>query len=395
MSDSLSSQLMLPNGNRIINRFAKSAMSEGLGDAEHAPTDALVQLYEQWGAGGLGLIVTGNVMVDARSISEPRNVVVEDETHVAKLNTWARAAKRSGARVWMQINHPGRQAVRGVAGETVAPSAVRVRRIGPMFKTPRPLTDGEIEGLVARFARTASVAEQAGFDGVQLHGAHGYLISQFLSPLSNVRDDRWGGDAVRRRNFLVETLRAIRRVVSPTFDLGVKLNSADFQRGGFTEDESMDVVRALSNEAVDLLEISGGTYEAPQMMGGASTRAREAYFLEYAERVRAVAAMPLMVTGGFRTAAGMQEAVRSGATDVVGLARPLALEPDLPRRILSGEADQAITVDIGTGIKKIDAFLQIAWHQYQIRRMARGKRPDPNAGRLTALGAAMFSPMPA
>ena len=258
--------------------------------------------------------------------------------------------------------------------------------MGGAFATPRALTEPEIRDIIQSFATTAALAEKAGFDGVEIHGAHGYLISQFLSPRTNLRTDGWGGDAERRRRFLLEVIAAVRAAVSPTFAVGLKLNSADFQRGGFTEDESMDVVRAL--EGIDLLEISGGTYEVAAAFGegkkAESTKRREAFFLDYAEKVRALTAIPLMVTGGFRTKAGMTDAVESGATDMVGLARPLAVEPDLPARLISGEANAATPVQLGTGIKKLDALIQGSWHQLQISRMARGLEPDPKLSRTRA-----------
>jgi 2,4-dienoyl-CoA reductase-like NADH-dependent reductase (Old Yellow Enzyme family) len=382
----LSDTLVLPNGQQLPNRFAKSAMSERLGDREGRPSPALVKLYERWADGGTGLLITGNVMVDRKAIAESGNVAVEDERDLAELTEWARVAKRGGAKVWMQINHPGRQSPRMLSREPVAPSAVAVK-VGGAFAKPRALESHEIEEIVARFARTARIAERAGFDGVQIHGAHGYLISQFLSPRTNLRDDAWGGDAKRRLRFLLEVVRAVRAAVSPTFAVGVKLNSADFQRGGFDETESMAVLEALDAEGLDLLEVSGGTYESAAMFEETvatheSSKAREAFFLDYVEKVRARVRTPLMLTGGFRTREGMQSALEGGAIDVVGLARPLAAEPDLPRRMLDGTTDHAKPVRISTGVKALDALIQGSWYQEQLDRMGRGKNPDPSLGRL-------------
>jgi len=307
-----------------------------------------------------------------------RNVAVEDDRDLSLLRRWADAAQSRGARLWMQINHAGRQSPKKVTAQPVAPSAVEFER-GPlktMFGRPRALTDREIHHFIAGFARTASMAKLAGFGGVQLHGAHGYLISEFLSPRVNLRTDEWGGSSEKRMRFLLETVRAVRRETGPAFPVGVKLNSADFQRGGFSEEDSIEVVRALDAEGVDLLEISGGNYENPAMMGvRASTRSREAYFQEYAEKVRKVTAMPLMVTGGFRTAKGMAEAVSGGAVDVVGLARPLCVEPDLCARMLDGSAQEAMRIDVETGIKIFDDMLQSFWHNHQMKRMSRGLDP--------------------
>jgi len=380
--------LTLPNGQRLPNRLAKSAMSERVATPDGRPTPAHLRLYERWGGGGAGLLITGNVMVDGRAIGESGNVVVEDRRHLAELSAWARAAKAGGAKVWAQINHPGRQSPRNLSKQPVAPSAVALKGAGPMFARPRALESEEIEDLVRRFAATAAICEEAGFDGVQIHGAHGYLVSQFLSPRTNLRDDAWGGDAARRRRFLLEIVRAVRGAVSPGFAVGLKLNSADFQRGGFDEEESMAVLKAVDAEGLDLLEISGGTYESAKMFEETvptreSSRAREAFFLDYAEEARARVKTPLMLTGGFRTRDGMEHALK-GAVDVVGLARPLAAEPDLARRLLEGEATRARPIRIATGIANLDALVQGAWYQVQIDRMGRGLEPDPGTTRLWA-----------
>lgn len=377
VTDPLIGSLELPCGQTLPNRFAKAAMSEQLGDRANRPTRELERLYERWGRGGTGLLITGNVMVHRDHLGEPANVVVDDDRDLEALRRWASAAQAGGARVWMQINHPGRQALRIAGKHPVAPSAVRPKV--PGAPVPRELTGAEIEDIVARFARTAAVAEQAGFDGVQVHGAHGYLVSQFLSPLANTRTDAWGGTPEKRMRFVLEVVRAIRAAVSPGFAVGVKLNSADFQRGGFSEEESMAVVAALDAEGVDLLEISGGTYEAPAMVGLAqtdSTRAREAYFLAYAERVRDLVRMPLMVTGGFRTPAAMRAALESGAVDVIGVGRPLAVDPDGPARLLDGSLPALRSGDKRVGHKLLDGLADLYWHTRQLHRIGKGREPQ-------------------
>ena len=380
----LTSPLTL-RGKTIHNRLAKAAMSERLGDVDGAPSAALLHLWEQWAGGGTGLHITGNVMVDRTALGESGNVFVEDDAHLSALSAWARVATSGGATVLMQINHPGRQSPRLFSKQPVAPSAVPMSGPGSSaFAPPRALTDDEIHDIIARFATTAAVAERAGFDGVEIHGAHGYLVSQFLSPRTNLRDDAWGGDAERRRAFLLAVVDAIRAATSPDFVLAVKLNSADFQKGGFTEDESLAVITALADR-IDLLEISGGTYESARMFEEskrASTRRREAFFIDFAEKVRSAApGLPLMVTGGFRTAAGMNDALAAGAVDIVGLGRPLCVEPDLPARLLSGEADAALPIRLATGIKRLDSLIQGAWYQGQLARMGRGLAPDPTMSR--------------
>lgn len=253
-----------------------------------------------------------------------------------------------------------------------------------MFATPRALSGPEIEDIIRRFAKSAAIAEKAGFSGVQIHGAHGYLVSQFLSPHHNQRTDEWGGSAEKRMRFVLEVYKAIREVTGEGFNVGIKLNSADFQRGGFTEEESLAVIAALADQGIDLVEISGGNYENPAMAKGAengevreSTLAREAYFLEFAEKVRERVDVPLMVTGGFRTETGMADAIASGATDLVGIARPLAVEPDCPKRIMAGESFISAVKPIRTGIRLIDdmALMEVSWYTRQLGRMGKGKAP--------------------
>ncbi|WP_149359692.1 NADH:flavin oxidoreductase/NADH oxidase family protein [Lolliginicoccus suaedae] len=378
-TSSLAAPLALPCGATLRNRIAKSALSEQLGTRAHGPDHRLVTLYDRWARSGAGLLITGNVMVDGRALGEPRNVAVEDDRHLPRLREWATAAKTGGTHAWMQINHPGRQVPRNLSNTPVAPSAIPVTGMAGAFGTPRALEHDEILDLIRRFGTTAGIAIRAGFTGVQIHAAHGYLISQFLSPLTNQRTDEWGGDAVRRRRFLLEIVAAVRAEVGPGTPVGVKINSADFQRGGFTEDESLAVVAELADAGVDLLEISGGTYEAPALMLGnpkASTVAREAYFLDFARKVREQVTIPIMLTGGFRTGSVMADAVTGGDIDVVGLGRPMVLEPDLPARILNGDAAASNTRPRRIGVAKLDAAAELTWHTTQLWRMGDAKEPD-------------------
>lgn len=393
-TDLLSQPLTLPNGTVIKNRIGKSAMSEALGTPDNRVTTALLRLYQRWANGGTGLLITGNVMVDRRALGEPNNVVVEDDRDLPLLKAWASSGSRNGTQLWVQVNHPGKQSPRGLNRETVSPSAIPFgKAMTPYFATPRELTDAEIRDIIQRFGNTAAVLKAAGFGGVQIHGAHGYLVSQFLSPRHNQRQDQWGGSAENRRRFVLEVYAEMRRQVGKDFPIGIKLNSADFQRGGFTEEESLDVIRALAKQGIDLVEISGGTYEAPAMAGAetemkASTREREAYFLEFAEKVRAaVKKVPLMVTGGFRTRAGMEAALASGALDIVGVARALAIEPDMPARLLAGKDPRFQVKPITTGVPMVDrmAMMEVLWYSRQLRRMGNGSNPRPNESGLWSL----------
>jgi 2,4-dienoyl-CoA reductase-like NADH-dependent reductase (Old Yellow Enzyme family) len=262
------------------------------------------------------------------------------------------------------------------------------------FNTPRELTPDEIEDIIRRFGQAAAIAKKAGFTGAQIHGAHGYLVSQFLSPHANQRSDEWGGTPENRRRFVLAVLAEMRRRTGPGFPIGIKLNSADFQKGGFSEEESLDTIRALAAAGIDMVEISGGTYEAPAMTGVQrkdSTAKREAYFLEFAEKVRATVKVPLMLTGGFRTLAGMAGAVSSGAVDFVGLARALAVEPELPSRLLGGEEARHVIRPITTGIKMVDrmALMEVTWYARQLRRIGEGHEPKPNESGLKAFLASL------
>ncbi len=391
----LACPLRLPCGAVLSNRIAKAALSEQLSDRHNRATPAIVKLYERWGRSGAGLLLTGNVMVDPRALEEPRNVVLEDERDILTLARWADAAQAHGAACWVQISHPGRQTMRTLSRKPVAPSAVKMKFGRGMYAKPRALTEAEIEEIIARFARTAAISKSAGFAGVQLHAAHGYLISAFLSPLTNRREDGWGGSPEKRRRFMVEILRATRAAVGPSFPIGIKLNSADFQRGGFSEEESLATLAHLEAEGIDLVEISGGSYENTVMMGtGAvreSTRQREAYFHSYAEMARAVTKVPLMLTGGFRSPEGMVDAVASEAVDMVGLGRPMCVQPELPARLLDGTTEPLVLPPKRVGVRELDAILEVFWYTHQLHRMARGREPDLRRGRWRTLIAAQWS----
>ncbi len=380
----LKSALTLPNGAVLSNRIAKSAMSENLGTYSNQPNKKLICLYDRWCKGGAGLIITGNVMVDRRALGEPKNVVVEDRQSVDLLQQWAATAKNTGTHIWPQINHPGRQAFAAINKEVVAPSEVMLKmgRANAMFTKPRALKENEIEDIIERFGNTALILKEAGFTGVQIHGAHGYLVNQFLSPLTNLRKDKWGGTLDNRARFVLEIYRTIRGKVGVDYPIGIKINSADFQRGGFTEEESMRVITMLSEEGIDLIEISGGTYEQPAMMQSKkqSTIEREAFFLDYVEKARQIIKTPLMLTGGFRTTTVMEQALVEGKLDVVGIARPFALYPDLPNDIFSGKLDKIELPMPKTGFKAIDDIggLELPWYELQIKRIAEGKEPDIN-----------------
>ena len=390
--------LKLPCGAIIKNRIAKSAMSENMADAGHAPGFKFSNLYSAWAKGGSGLVITGNVMLDTNALGEPHNVVIEKGHEcLEELHAWAKAGTQNDTHLWMQINHPGKQSPKFLSDTPMAPSAIAYEsHMKNMFNKPRALTAEEINSIVDRFAYTAEKAKAAGFSGVQIHGAHGYLVSQFLSPRHNNRTDQWGGSLENRMKFVIDVYRAIRSAVGPNFPIGIKLNSADFQKGGFSEEDSMQVVKTLSELGMDLIEISGGTYEAPKMMEGApkkdSTIKREAYFLEYCEKVKKLISTPLLLTGGFRSKEGMKEALNSGSCEMIGLARSLAIDPDFPNKLIAGEKTISQVRPLTSGIKKIDKLipLEITWYTEQLHRMGKGKAPDPNASVIMSVFRTVF-----
>jgi len=434
MTDPLARPLALPCGATLPNRLAKAAMTEGVADPLLRATERHACLYRTWSEGGCGLLLTGNVQVDRTDLERPGNVAIdasEPRTYSpearARLAAWAKAGTVAGNHLWMQIAHAGRQTPRYVTSRPYAPSAVQLDLLGN-YARPVALTEAQIQDLIGRFAHAAVIARETGFTGVQVHGAHGYLISSFLSPVTNLRTDEWGGSLENRARFLLETVRAVRRAVGADFPVAVKLNSDDFRKGGFSSEECLQVVAWLNGERLDLLEVSGGTYEQPRLLGAEgrhedavpvrqSTRLREAYFLDYAAAIRKVARMPLMVTGGFRTRAGKEDALvgpspepRPGAAgteagsggdcDVIGLGRPLCWQPDFPRRLLAREVPGIENLDARLRIRErgwlsptspfvvakvLNTFGAQAWYYCQLFRLAAGRPAELNLGVRAAL----------
>lgn len=377
----LTDALTLPCGAILKNRIAKAAMTEGLANSANQATDDHVQLYGRWGDGGAGLLLSGNVQIDRRFLERPGNVAVDDNDGLEMLAAYAKAGKRDGTHIWMQINHPGRQA--GCGSERfVAPSAWPA---GDAPEEVRALTNDEIGNICERFIHVARVAQQTGFTGVQVHAAHGYLVSQFLNPINNRRNDRWGGSLENRTRLLLDVVRGMRAELGAEFPISVKLNSSDFQKGGLSEDESCEVVTWLCELGIDLLEISGGNYESQVMVGRdesgellshsktASTQAREAYFLDFAKRLRPLVNVPLMVTGGIRTRLTMENALSAGELDVIGLARPLCIDPTFASKLLTGEIERLPSPEEAA---LADTGSTIAYYFNQVRKLAAGEDAD-------------------
>lgn len=389
-SNTLKESFVLPCGVEVPNRICKSALSENLADVGGKPSQLLLNLYKKWGQGGAGIIISGNVMVDPTALGEKKNVVIEDEQHLDLLKKWADVTQQKGTQLWMQINHPGRQAPKKVNKEVVSPSDVQLPQKS-FFDKPRVLTPEEIATIIERYGNTALIAKKAGFAGVQIHGAHGYLVSQFLSPHTNKRTDDWGGSFEKRAKFVLEVYKNMRVKIGADYPVGIKLNSADFQRGGFTEEESLQVIELLTVEGIDMIEISGGTYEKAAMMGLAqkeSTQQREAYFADFIIKARAKTNAPLMLTGGFRTFEVMAEAIRNNELDFIGLGRPFALQPNLVNEFFEGKIDKLEVKPIKVGLKGIDKLraLDTIWHAMQLERIGKGKEPKLNMSGWAAFG---------
>lgn len=385
MTTTLSSPLDLPCGVTLRNRIVKSAMSEQLARRDGTPTERLRRLYAVWARSGAAVLITGNAMVSRDALTEPGNVILDDDRALDAFGSWSSAAQAGGAQAWLQLNHPGKVAVTPFDRRPVAPSARRSTVPGYNLRKPRELTSSAIADLVGRFARTAELAVAGGFDGVQVHAAHGYLLSQFLSPLHNRRDDDWGGDAARRRRLLLDVVGAVRARVGAGVPVSVKLNSRDFVHGGFDEGEALEVALALAGAGVDLLEISGGGYEQPAMTGVAAgqDRTAEGYFLDFAAAVSARTSLPVLLTGGLRSPGRMNELLGSGAIDAVGLARPMAFVPDYPRRLLAGEQPALPPAPRRLGVRALDGFVGLSMTADQLHRIAAGRTPARRPGVLT------------
>ena len=343
------------------------------------PDERLVSLYGRWGAGGAGLLITGNVMVHAEALTGPSGVVLDDRAPLEPFSRWAEAGKAGGAMIWMQISHPGRQVQARMPGVAWAPSAIAMElgRQSKRFGRPVEMSEEQIYETTKRFATAAALAEQAGFDGVEVHAAHGYLLSPFLSPLVNKRRDRWGGPLENRARFLLDVIGSIRTVVSSSFAVAVKLNSADFQRGGFDADDAARVIAMLEPLGVDLVELSGGSYESPAMSGrpaDAGTVAREAYFLELAATLAEASPLPLMLTGGI-TRRETAEAVLESGIAMVGMGTAIAVTPDLPNRWRVGHEAAHRLKPINWSNRTLASAASMSLVRHQMRRITRGKDP--------------------
>jgi 2,4-dienoyl-CoA reductase-like NADH-dependent reductase (Old Yellow Enzyme family) len=406
MQNLINESFTLPCGQVIKNRICKAAMTERIAKGNNLAHQGHANLYDRWADGNIGISLTGNVQVDRRNLEGPANVAIDKNNYKEQfesLKAWSKSGTKNNTQLWMQISHAGRQTPGEINSSPLAPSDIRLKIPGKNYGTPTPMTEENILDVIDRFVFTAKIARETGFTGVQFHSAHGYLLSEFLSPDINNRNDAWGGSIENRTRIHLEIIKRCRQEVGEDFPISVKLNSTDFQKGGFSPDESIKVAQILENAGVDIIEISGGTYEQPKLIGidasinpkrsekrKESTIAREAYFLEYAKDIRSAVSLPLMVTGGFRTRDGIEEALRSNVCQIVGIGRPLCADPYCIKKLIAGELENLPsfekTLSLGpsilspsspfTLIKVINAFGAMAWFYQQIKNMAKGLMPN-------------------
>ncbi|KAI5918469.1 NADH:flavin oxidoreductase/NADH oxidase [Camillea tinctor] len=345
------------SGKTAPNRFIKGAMSERL--ATWHPTDLpkrgvplpeLINAYKRWGEGGFGVLLSGNVMVKYDHLESPGNTIIPQEAPFSgerfeRFKAMATAAKAHGSLFVAQVSHPGRQVSSLIQPNPISASDVQLEGtlLGQTYNKPRAMEKKDIEDVVDAFAHAAEYLHKAGFDGIQLHGAHGYLIAQFLALSTNKRTDEYGGSLVNRARIIFDITNEIRRrVPDPSFIIAIKVNSVEFQDGGFSPEDCRELCVELERHQIDFVELSGGTYQSLAFKHvRESTRKREAYFLDFAEMiVPHLKQTKVYVTGGLRTAAAMVGAL--GSVHGVGLGRPACHEFDLPKKILEGKVKSAI-----------------------------------------------------
>jgi 2,4-dienoyl-CoA reductase-like NADH-dependent reductase (Old Yellow Enzyme family) len=374
----LTDPLQLPCGLVVANRLGRAAMTEALADRRNDPTVRHVRLYADNAAGGAGLVLTGNMMVDRRHLERARNIVVDAATDEGGLRRVAEAA--SAVPTLVQLSHPGRQANRYVQPHPVAPSGGAAVKLAGAFARPRALTIAEIDEVRARFADSAARVVAAGFPGVQVHAAHGYLLSSFIDPAVNRRTDGYGGGLEGRARLLLEIVAELREALPAGTAVSVKLDS----RGG-AEAELAELGRMLEAIGIDLIEVSGGNYERPAMAGyeagGRELRSEhESPFWNAAAALSAAVDVPVMLTGGFRTRAEVDRALAAGVCDMVGVARPLAVRPDLAGRFVRAETDVLDRPAPRLGgpallRSLLGAAAGTGWHRIQLARTGDGREP--------------------
>lgn len=365
--------LTLPCGKVLKNRVVKAAMEENMAATGCLPDHNLFSLYRYWAHGDLGMVITGNVMVDQQAMTGAGGVVLEKQTCIEPFVRWAKVIKSGGACAVMQINHPGRQVFRAVSATALAPSEVPLRmgQYTKQFAQPREMTCEDIYAVTQRFVDTAKKAQQAGFDGVEIHAAHGYLLAQFLSPLTNQRQDQWGGALANRARLLLNIVSQIKAVCYSGFLVMVKLNASDFQRGGLTLDEAKTIVGYLNKLDIDCVEVSGGNYEAPAMQGKSGDEqvlGKHGYFTDFAAQIAQVATMPVMTTGGIVSLHSAEQVLAQGC-ELLGMASALATTPDLVRKWQQMPGYKGSIPDCDWQDKTLASMVKMSMVRRQLRRL--------------------------
>lgn len=327
----LAQPLTLPCGTQLKNRLIKSAMSDSLGDGAGNPTKAQLRLYERWAEGGAALSVIGEVQVMPNYPEKPGNLVLSPAADMSALRKLAKSGSKNNAHIWPQLGHAGALAHEPISTPK-GPSPLNVEGL----KCDGMSLD-EIRALPQFYAQSAALAQQAGFGGVLIHAGHGFLFSQFLSPLFNHRTDAYGGTVENRFRIIAEVIEVVRQAVGPAYPIGIKINSTDKLEGGLTFDDALEIVKLLDETTVDLIEISGGTYfpGAASSSDGASVSG--GYFSSFSRRAKKVTSIPIVLTGGFQTREQAIQALQDGTADAIGLARALVLDPKLPDTWLVGD----------------------------------------------------------
>jgi len=303
-------------------------MSDSLANGEGDPTEAQIRLYERWADGGTAVSFIGEVQGDPRFPEKPGNLVLADHTNQEMVRSLVSRAMIDGAHLWPQLGHAGALSHAPIS-QPKGPSALDIEGL-----QCAAMSIEDVQDLPRIFAKTASHAKSAGFSGVLLHAGHGFLLSQFLSPLFNRRTDGYGGSIEARCRIVLEVIREVRRSVGPSFPVGIRINSTDQLEGGLTEVDALEVVRLVDQTSIDLIDISGGTY-FPGAKASSDGSGRGPYFLDFARRAKGITKVPLMLTGGFKKREQAVNAVASGAADMVGLARAMVLNPRLAKEWLT------------------------------------------------------------
>jgi 2,4-dienoyl-CoA reductase-like NADH-dependent reductase (Old Yellow Enzyme family) len=315
----------------------RSATAERMADKAGYPRQQYYDFYRELAAGGVGLIVTGHMYVHPSGKCHPEMTGIYDDAQIPGLAELANVIHTEGGKVVIQINHGGMQCAKDVVNGTIAPSAIAA----DFLQQPaREVTVPEIEMLITSYAQAARRVKEAGCDGVQLHGAHGYLINQFLSPFANQRGDEWGGDLTRRSRFLRKVIKAVRKQVGPDYPVMIKFGMVDGLEGGLRADEGAHIISLMAKMGLDGIEISGGI-RADNSKKGIRRPEDEAYYRPLAQQARKATDLPLALVGGLRTRGVIDDILSSGDADFVSLCRPLISEPDFPNQLKAGQTTKS------------------------------------------------------